>query len=283
MQASVLSTPQLRILEGLAELSFATNKQLTRFAYSHGCYTAIATANRQLFLAGYIGRTFRMINQNEDIAYLKEKGRRYLEAYGLDNLPKVPRSIPAHWLFQEHALAINDVVLIARELPGAIDATLDTLLTDRMLRRSPIPVPVGSGVVKYIPDAWLSYTVPAFTTPNRSLLVEIDRGTEQEGKWRRKVETIVAFSGRPVMERFGTRSFTVAVAALPLDEKKAEKRREHLMLWTRRELTRLGKEAWGGIFLFSANDAGTMTATDYFTGLQWYDLTGTPHALLAAA
>ncbi len=268
-----LTTPQLRILEGLADLAFATNRQLTRFAYSRGCYTAIAGASLALFTGGYIDRTKRMINPPEKVYFLKEKGRRFLAAYGLDTLPKVPRSIPRHWLYQEHALAINDVALIARELP---DATLDTFQTDRELRRRPIPV---SGR-NYIPDAWFALTAPRFDPAERFFLLEVDRGTEEEGKWRAKVATIVAFAGRPVAERFGTRRFTAVVAALPVEGKDGEKRRDRLMLWTKRELTRLRKEEWGRIFLFGANDAGAMAAAAYFTGRHWLALDGTNHALL---
>jgi hypothetical protein len=269
-----LSTPQTRVLEALADLQFATSVQLTRHAYSKGCYTSIASAAKALSEKHLIDRTHRMTQPMQFIYYLREKGRRYLEEYGTDHLPKVPRSIPHHWLFQEHILAVNDVLLAAREYGRLTGAPLDGFLTDLVLKREPFLVETPSGNGKYVPDAW-------FQLANRSFLLEVDRGTEEERFWRRKIQMIVAFSGKPVFERFGTRKFTVVVPIVPLDASKAGRRLGNLVTWTERELTKLGKREWGQIFLLAALDAAAYPPTDYFAQPVWrtpFDTT--THALI---
>ncbi len=51
------------------------------------------------------------------------------------------------------------------------------------------------------------------------------------------------------------------------------------MHWTRKELAALGKEAWGGIFLFSVLDAAIAPPATYFLGTRWNGFDGA-HALL---
>lgn len=271
-----MNIPQRRILETLSELHFATVKQLTRRHYSAGSLTSIISNAKALNEEGYVGRTKRMLRPDQFVYFIKPKGYRFLLPYAKDYLPSPPTSIPKHWLFQEHTLAVNDIYLAARDIERSGDVGVTNAYLDQTLKRRPVPLVVDGRAVRFVPDAWVDFD---FHSSRRSILFEMDRGTEEEQKWRGKVRRIVAFTGRPALDHFGTNAFTVAIPVVPPEPGDAVRRAETLMHWTHKELAALGKEAWGGIFLFSVLDAAAVPPSEYFLGPRWNGFDG-PHALL---
>ena len=82
-----------------------------------------------------------------------------------------------------------------------------------------------------IPDGWLQLQRPR-SLPI-SIALELDRSTEDEKVWRRKIAGYVAWAQGPYQEAFETDNLTVAVVMPTI------LRRDILREWTLRELTKL--------------------------------------------
>ncbi len=167
-QVALLTAEQVRRLRGWAMLNY-TRSTLKR-----------------LEQAGYIQR-FRLRNPLINgsaplVAALSTQGWQVVEQLGEDIVGtyQARRERGASHLFLPHTLAINDVLIAAMTLPGArswrsMRASRMRMLD--MLRRGPRTVTV-------IPDAWLELGYGGYAYP---LALELDRGTEEQRRWRQKV------------------------------------------------------------------------------------------------
>jgi DNA-binding PadR family transcriptional regulator len=228
----------------------------------------------KLLSEGYISEHFQPVAQNgrpptyyrltpKAIAYLRETGTDIpLKQRGTDD--------PPHFLFLEHTFSINDF-LIALELFEERTAGVELLEVrhDQELKRAPDYVETADGRVGVACDAWFRLTADG--EPN-VVAVEIDRGTEDQKRWRRKVRALVAWVAGPYREHFADLA-KIAVIAVP-----GAKRADDLKHWTELELMAMKSAsnaqfnhlAWGELFYFTDRDPGTTEPSELFAAPVWY-------------
>src|SRR5512144_1412817 len=127
-----------------------------------------------------------------------------------------------------HRVAAVDVLLAAALLCRDYTVSCPRLLTERQLRHRPskvvLPAAHGIRLVAVIPDGWFQLRVA--TGDPYSIAVELDRGTEDQSAWRRKVAGYAAWAQGPYRTAFDTDNLTIAVVT-PTRE-----RRDQLRSWT---------------------------------------------------
>ena len=124
------------------------------------------------------------------------------------------------------------------------------------------------------------YRTPGSTCASKDLpgllAVELDRGTEEQKKWRRKVSNLLRYANGPYQETFGTRSLTFAVVTTAGEERLLE-----LLAWTRAELEQNRRSRWATSSCSRAPPPDTMDAESMFLLPRWYQpFSETPLALL---
>jgi Replication-relaxation len=166
-------------------------------------------------------------------------GTRYLLDAGLTPIRSHDRPSPLHlW----HLLALNDA-LIAFEVLCRTDPrlTLERVQSERLLRQLAPRVTLPDGrTTTVVPDAWVDLVI---AHEAMGIALELDRGTEEERQWRRKIAALLALAAGPYRAAFDADSMTVAVLATS-----GERRATVLRRWTESELTDCGKEHWGELF-----------------------------------
>lgn len=111
------------------------------------------------------------------------------------------------------------------------------------------------------PDGFLEVAFAGFRYP---LALELDRGTESQLAWRRKVRSIVEWYRRSYPTLFGTTSLTVLVVIAH----GGELRLRNLLRWTKLELVALGREDYGR--LFRMTNAPADQTESFLFGSLWY-------------
>lgn len=168
----------------------------------------------------------------------------------------------------EHTLAAVDVLVAAEHL-CRIDTrvTLTRLLAERQLKRMNVRVqPVGghddSRAVAVIPDAWFELQV--LDEPPIAIALELDRSTEHQNHWRRKIAALTAWAEGPYRAAFQADNLTVAVVT------PSRQRREQLTDWTTRELQTIGRTGLAELFLLTEASPVTTPPETFFFEPLWY-------------
>jgi len=264
-----LTTCQGKVLETFIELPYATVPQLTRRWYRRTSQTLVAAAAKTLYDREYLNRTKRMLHPMQRVYFPRAAGMRILADYGRQDIPRTPKSIAAHWIYQEHTLAINDVYLAALEVPRMVPGvTLLTNTLEHVMKRRPVPVKLPQGDASYVPD---NFIVFSYQERPRPIFVEVDRGTEDAAQWREKIRKII-FDPDGLRRHFGIAGYTIAVTAATMDD--PGKRMQYLMEQTMRELRSLKREQWASLFLFTDHDAGVHNGADFFFAPIWHGYEG---------
>ncbi|TAK28853.1 MAG: hypothetical protein EPO21_22110, partial [Chloroflexota bacterium] len=198
---------------------------------------------------------------------LARKGLNYLDAQGLDvNVRYHPSEQEKRsYLFLSHTQALNDV-LITLELfcRQRQEVVLHTMQHERTLRRDPVYVQDHEGRrLAVIPDAWLDLHFNG--SEHMCLALEVDRGSEEQKKWRQKIRGIVAWVKGPYQEKFQTDTLTVAVIATP-----GMNRLEELLRWTEAELGSLSEQRQADLFRFTGQDVTPEDPSALFLSPNWY-------------
>ena len=198
---------------------------------------------------------------------LARKGRHYLTTVGVEITPYYrPGEEDVKGFnrpFMQHTLASIDVLIAAELLckEYAKHVSCPDMRCERELKRSPLKVDLpagspygssfgGSRKVAVIPDGWFQLSVKA--APPLSIALELDRGTEDQKYWRRKVAALVVWANGPYREAFETDNITIAVVTPSVE------RRDQLRGWTVRELEARGMTQDEGIFLFTCVNPVTL-------------------------
>lgn len=262
------------ILRAINRFQYMTAAQAGRLLYpqQHDDNRYVQRRLRGLAEAGYVLRLRELptprVGSAPHVFTLADKGRRFVSGRG-DALasayyrPSEERAKAEDNPFMEHTLAAVDVLIAAERLCRECLVLMPRLLNERQLKRSSIRVqPAGrpeASRMAVIPDAW--FQLRPFDSDPVSIALELDRGTEGQKHWRRKVACL---TGGAVPDAFESDNLTVAVAV------PGAARREQLRTWTLDELVQIGQPEIADIFLFTDASPVTTDPVELFFSPCWY-------------
>ena len=245
--------------------------QMCRLLYSPGSLTYVQAMLKQLTDAGYCQRLFlpRVAAHGSAPAIyrLARKGRQWLRGEGLleQGRYRPSEELRHSYLFFEHTLGVNDVliaaVLLAREFS---DVRVHELKHERELRHEPMDVPNSNGARTHvIPDGYVDFRIAEKL--QSCLLLEYDRGTEDQAKWRAKIAALTtAVTSGVYQTAFGTNSLTVTVVTIPQPQ-----RLTHLIAWTEAQLIASGAQHLAELFRFTDVSPQTVSPEEFFLSPGW--------------
>lgn len=229
-----------RVVVELGRLHVLTADQVCRRFLSPGSKTYAQAIMKTLASTGYAVRGTMPktaadgMNPNgraPSVYYLGTKGLRLLQREGRDLYTRTRRDEPpTSELFLRHTLALNDVCIAAELLAEHTEGIeLISLRHERELKRAPIVATVNGERIVVIPDGELVFQVKAkneTVTYEDRILLEVDRGTEEQKHFRRKVRGLVA--------AYGAEPVQIAVICVP--DKNAQRRAADIKHWIELEL-----------------------------------------------
>ena len=235
---------------GLYHLHLATAEQLTRLHYSSGTIKTVKARLKVLADSGYVVADSIPTRRFRSPYYysLGTRGLRYLSSVGMEIAAsdRATQEGVRHYLFITHTLELNDVI-IAASLLRQHDTRfyLAGFIHERALKRQPFKV----GNFSLIADAFLEFRVrlPDGRTARLPLLLEHDRGSEQQAQFRRRIAAYIAFlkaSGQ--QQAFGVQTITIAFTTSAGAGRLAQMRE-----WAQAELAK-ESSALASRFLFTA-------------------------------
>lgn len=266
--------PGERILRAIGRYHLITGPQALRIlGYSPTSKTFVYEQLKRLTDQGYTIKGESIIKGVPAIWQLTERGRQYLIAngYGVDE--KV-HHLPPKSLHLAHRVCVVDVLIAFDEL-ALTDPRFVVLemVNEVTLSRRPTRLTLSDGKKwGYSPDAWIHYAVDG---EESAIAIELDRGTEEQRVWRRKVELIVEYtkksSGKPspYEEKFGFPKLKMAVVSVPGPEVPNTLRAKNLHRWTELELKKLEKSNWSSVFRVAPADPATEPPTDLLLSSRW--------------
>ncbi len=238
---------------GLYQLQLLTAEQLTRLHYRPGMLKTVKARLKMLTDAGFVQsdvipsrkwRTpFYYTLGPAGVNYI-----RYIESGGGSGGSTIPaswradRAVRQHWLFVEHTLELNDVLISALLLHrDAPSVRLHNFEHERELKRHPYKATWQSGgqrqTFTIIPDAFLEFRTSTLTGYNlMPILVEHDRGTEEQAYFRRRIRgyiTLLKAINAGQAHPFPDADQAVTIAFTTFQD---ESRVDQLRFWTRAEL-----------------------------------------------
>lgn len=224
---------------GLYHLQMATAEQLCRLHYKPGTLTTVKARLKDLADNGYIQADAIPTKFFRSPYYyaLGQKGIRYLEETGCDTSAafRSSREINKHALFVEHTLELNDVLITAALLQRTDPRyRLESFIHERVLKRTPYDVSWQHEKLRLIPDAFLDFRqqLPDGRQRRMPILLEHDRGTEEQQYFRRRVRAyIFLLSSGAYKELFSVQAITVAFTTFA-----GSQRLRQMGEWTRAEL-----------------------------------------------
>ncbi|WP_149830096.1 replication-relaxation family protein [Streptomyces tailanensis] len=265
------------ILRAVNQFHYMTASQVSRLLYPEARDENRYAQRRlrRLAEAGYLMRLRELpaprVGSAPHVFTLADKGRQYLSGrgVGLSNAyfrPSEERRKAQDNPFMEHTLAAVDVLVAAESLCRKFRVAMLRMLAERQLKRTNIRVtPAGqpdARPVAVIPDAWFELQV--LDEPPVAIALELDRSTEHQKHWRRKVAALAAWAEGPYRQAFGSDNLTVAVVT------PSTQRRVQLSDWTIRELDEIHKTSLSQIFLFTEASPVTIPPEVFFFELLWY-------------
>lgn len=277
----ILGEPDTAILLALNRFQYLTAFQASRLLYPNlNDNNRYATRRlKRLVDAGFALRLGNLptprYGSAPHVFALARLGRQYLNRIGIETpgyfRPSEESEKAFNRPFMQHTLCAIDV-LLAAELVGRVNnISCPRIMSERELKRSPLrvelePPPgsehVGPRTVAVIPDGWFQLAI-GNGAPS-SIAIELDRGTEEQKFWRRKVAALVLWANGPYRVAFETDNVTIAVVTPD------PARRDTLRAWTVRELASRGWSDDEEIFLFTSADPVTTSPETFFFGRVWY-------------
>lgn len=220
---------------GLYHLQVATTEQLNRLHYKQGMYKTVSKRLKVLVDNGYIQADCIPTKLSKSPYYytLDTKGIRYLEDIGLDTDSsfRMSKEVSESYLHLRHALELNDVLIAALRLKYAHPHYyLVRYIQERNFKRSPLVVVSNGVTVRLVPDSFLDIRERE-TKRSFCLLLEHDRGTEQQDHFRRRIRVYkTVLSSGMYKQALGINGVIVAFTTF------IGKRVAQLREWTKAEL-----------------------------------------------
>lgn len=247
---------------GLYHLHMATAEQLCRLHYKPGSINKVKARLKDLTDNGFLQADAQPTKKGNGPYYylLAQQGMRYLEDAGYDTSEafRASREGNKHALFVEHTLELNDVLIAASLLERiAPNYRLDGFIHERSLKRRPYKAvwrtDAQQQTFTVIPDAFLDFRslLPDGRQRRMPLLLEHDRGTEEQQHFRRRIRAyIMLLKSAAYQQLFGVRTITVAFTTFA-----GVARLRQMIEWTRAELATTNEpKALGMTFSFTTLD-----------------------------
>ncbi len=228
-----------QLLEDLAWLQYMTSKQATRLRYGNS-YERTTEAFKKLVDYNYAKYVLlppldKSAGGNTKVHTLTKTGIAYLAEYGIESYENKIE----HYENLAHALGITDLLISACLLckPGGRFHLIDAL-HERVLNQRLAPYRNSA-----IPDAYMNIQIADHTEP---IFAEIDKGTQSEAQWSKKVLGLITAAMHPYQEAFGITQLTFAV----LTTRKGD-RLQRLREWTYKTMQQQNLLAYQDAFLFT--------------------------------
>lgn len=225
---------------GMYHLQLTTADQLCRLHYQPGTLNTVKARLKQLVDQRYIQADVvpkRHIGAPPYFYSLTPKGLRYLKSIGMDTSEvHRPRDRLKHALFIEHVLDLNDVIIAAALLAKShADYHLASFTHEQVLKRRPYTgLQHGRKAFTIIPDAVFDFrrALPNGRHNYTPVLLEHDRGTEQQQYFRKRIRAYITFlTSGAYHDAFNTSAVNIAFTTF-----EGERRRDQMRAWTLREL-----------------------------------------------
>jgi len=127
-----------------------------------------------------------------------------------------------------------------------------------------------------IPDAWLDFHVQQ--KARMSIVLELDRGTEEEKQWKRKLRALLKYAEGQYQAFFGSESLSIAFATTA-----GSQRLSPMKAWTEQVLKQQQAEADADLFVLTTLPDGDLDPKTLFLGQVWEQpFEAQPVALLSA-
>ena len=238
-----LGKAHLTMLAALLRYHVLTGDQLTKLLYSPTWKTWVKYELLRLYHAGYVERAPIATRQGQaPLCYaVTSTAVTALRAAGLTEKER-GRPYRVHRITEgtlAHNLAVAEMMIAAERLVKA-QATLELarLLHDLDLQRTAQPFIASDGRPhKAIPDAYLDFIVREEGGYRRPIWLEIDRGSENEQRFRNKIRMLIEYTDSAYREHYGRRAVTIAIVAVGGTPHLAQ-----LTRWTEAELEALGAQ-----------------------------------------
>jgi Replication-relaxation len=270
------------LLRDLHILHRATAEQLTRLNYKMGMLTTVKQRLKDLADKRYVLPLSHPSIRLPYVYALDRKGLNYLATQGIDVReyfrPSQEEDTAKNFLFREHMLAISDLLiqslLFVRSEPSF---RIGTMLHERVFKNAPIKAAFTRNnrdeIKAIVPDAYIAfvYTNPSKKEEAIPVLWELDRGTEDQKSFRKKIRAYIVFLRSRTFETvFGIEHITVAFATTK-DHNRVRQMRE----WAANEFALTNEPDWlANLFLFTAlpENMGNSVPRQLFLDPVWYTL-----------
>ena len=258
------------ILQAVQRYGYLTSRQIQRLRYAAGTTSYVQMKLKLLCERGLLSRFYPpragRAGSSPAVYHLAARGRRFLRMAGYSEVRSGRRiTDETHsFLFLAHTLAVIDL-LIAVELLARHGRRLylAEVLTERELRQKPVRVALPDGShTAVIPDGWIDLRLHGHRQV--AIALELDRGTTDQARWRRKVSALLAWADGPYQRRFGTPSLTIAVVATS-----GATRAAGLLRWTEAELRRYDRAEDADLFRFTSLDPTCTVGPELFRAACW--------------
>jgi Replication-relaxation len=279
-QSFVVTPVHDMLLHDLHTLQRATAEQLTRLNYKMGMINTVKQRLKDLADNKYVLPLSHPSIRLPYMYALDRKGLNYLHSLGVDVReyfrPSQEEDSARNFLFREHMLAISGILihalLFVRSEPSY---RIGTMLHERVFKNNPIKATFhrsGREETKTIvPDAYLEFVYTGQNGKDETIPVmwELDRGTEDQKFFRRRLRAYIVFLRSRAFETvFNVKSMNVAFATTK-DHNRVNKMRE----WARLEFTLTNEPSWlSQLFLFTAlpESIGEIEPRQLFLDPVWY-------------
>jgi hypothetical protein len=266
-----LSQREEEILIAVSTYRYLHVEQVTRLFFSPSSRNYAGEYLRHLTQTGYLTR-FPLPKAkpgNPLLLYsVTRKGMRYRQSlghdlYGWTRPPQYPT-----YQHLSHSIAVNDVLIAAVLLTKHHSAiALADLRTEWMLKHTPLVVhQPQQPAIHVVPDAWCDFRLSVQgQTIQYPLLLELDRGSEDQSQLRRKIHNLlIAVLSDAYIQQFGTSHVTIAFATTA-----GAKRAASLKAWIEKELTAMQRQHEADLFLIADITDVVTTPDSLFLGPLW--------------
>jgi hypothetical protein len=279
-KAFVITPVHDLLLRDLHILQRSTAEQLTRLNYKPGMLTTVKARLKDLSDNRYVLPLSHPSIRLPYMYALDRRGLNHLAAQGIDVReyfrPSQEEDSAKNFLFREHMLAISDVLIHALLFEKSEPSyRISSMLHERFFKNHPMKATYTRServeTKTLVPDCYLEFVHSRELGKEDTLpvLVELDRGTEDQKHFRHRVRAYIVFlKSRAFKTVFSIDNITVAFATTS-DHNRIRKMQE----WTRKELAVTNEPSWlGQLFLFTAlpENMAEIAPRQLFLAPVWY-------------